>query len=282
MVGAAVLALLPARWTGCTGGVLQPLSPLTWAFSSATRQVRGAVHDLSSPAPTRAELERLRRENERLARQVGHQQVMLAEMEQVVAELSELRSQLSDGDAKIIFASVIGGDTSPWRETITISKGRRAGVEAGDWVAAGVVPAERNPATTGRDLLLQQWLIGRVSEVQPHLSRVQLTTDPHFGLEPVWAAKALADGSWQVADRQCGLVGLGGGRMRIEQASEDYSASDYTVVLVPLAHTQPMTLAIGRIVASEMLETGLHYDLEVEPWGDPRALSYVYVIATSR
>jgi cell shape-determining protein MreC len=282
MVGAALVALLPVPWTGCSGGVMQPLGWLAWAFSSSTRQARETAEDLTGPSPTREELEKLHRDNEELAWKLGHQQVEIAKLEQQVSDLSGLRDQLNGLPAKIIFASVVAGDAAPRRETLTISKGRRDGVRPGDWVAAGVRPAQRDPAATGRDLLLRQWLIGRVADVQPYLSRVQLATDAQFGTERAWAAKVLADGTWQVADSPCGLEGLGDGRMRVREASEDYLATGHTVVLVPLAHPRPTALAIGRIVASETLKTGLHYDLEVEPWGNPRTLWCVYVISLAR
>lgn len=282
MAAAALLALLPGRWTRCADGLGQPVSPLTWILSSGTRHARETLKSVGQPTPTREGFEQLRRQNRRLAQQVGQQQLLIGEMERQVAELSGLRDQLADSRARIIFASVVGGDTSPQRETITISKGRRHGVEQGDWVAAGAPPAERDPAATGRDLLLRQWLIGRVDEVQPYLSRVQLTTDPHFGPQRVWTARALADGTWQLADQQCGLTGSGSGIMRIDRASKDYRAADYTIVLLPLAYPQPMAMAIGRVVGSQTLETGLHYELEVEPWDDPYTLSYVYVISLSQ
>jgi len=281
MVAAALLALLPARWTGCTDGLMQPVSPITWAFSRGTQRVGNAAENLTTPEPTREDYDRLRRENEYLTRQVGQQQVLITEMERVVADLSGLRDQLADARAKLVFAAVIGGDASPQRETLTISKGSRHGIQVGDWVAAGLPRDERDLAADGRELLLQQWLVGVVSEVQPHISRVQLTTDPHFGTQLVWAAKPLSDKTWEIAERECGLVGCGEGRMRIDRAALDYLAAEYTIVLVPLSHPRPIALAVGRIVASEPLETGVHYNLEVEPWANPRDLSHVYVIAFS-
>jgi cell shape-determining protein MreC len=279
MAVAALLALLPAHWTGCTDGLMQPVSPITWVFSGVTRRGLGAADSLSTPAPTRAEYERLRQANQRLAQQVGQQHILIAEMEQVVAELSGLREEIIDPGVRILFAAVSGGDASPQRETLTISIGSRRGVAAGDWVAAGLPPAERDPAATGRDLLLQQWVIGVIDEVQPYLSRVQLATDPEFGTRLVRVAKPLSGTRWEVAELECGLVGLGQGRMRIDRAAVDYLGEGYTIVLVPLAHPQPLALALGRIVGSEPLETGLHYDFEVEPWSDARRLSHVYVIS---
>jgi cell shape-determining protein MreC len=261
---------------------MQPAGPLTWLLHGTAHRARTMAENGAGPAPTREEFEQLRQEAQGLAQQVGHQQVLIAETEQLVADLSGLRNQLNDSRAKIIFASVVGGDTSSMRETLTISKGLRHGVRQGDWVAAGLPPDERDPEASGRDLLLRQWLIGRVSEAQPHLSRVQLTTDPHFGPQRAWTAKPLPDGTWQVTDKQCGLVGSGSEMMRIDRASEDYLASGHTIVLVPLAHPRPLVLTAGRIVSAVTLDTGLHYDLVVEPWGQARRLSHVYVISFSQ
>ena len=279
MVAAAVLALLPAGWTSCVDGLMQPVSPITWLFAGGARGARAGAQNLAAPQPTREQLQLLRGERERLARQVGQQAILIAEMERIIADLCGLRDQLSEQRARIIFASVVGADPSPQREVLTISKGARHGVQVGDWVAAGIPPAQRPPAATGRELLLQQWLVGVVDEVQPHVSRVQLTTDAQFGTQLAWAAQPLPDGTWAVAERQCGLVGLGEGRMRIDRAATDYLAAGYTIVLVPLSHPQPLALVAGRIVAAEPLETGVHYDLQVEPWAAARNLSHLYVIS---
>jgi cell shape-determining protein MreC len=281
MAGAAVAALLPASWTGCAGGLLQPMGWFEWALSGTTRRARATGRLAAEPAPTREQFRQLREHSTRLARQVAEQKLEIDRLERQIAQLAGLRETLGELRAKIVFATVVGGDASPQRETLTISKGRRAGVRPGDWVTAGVPPAEREPEATGRDLVVRQWLIGRVSQVQPYLSSVQLASDPGFGPQRVWLARQTEDGGWQLADRQCGLEGAGKGRMRIDRAASDYLASGHTAVLVALAEPRHAVLAIGRVVGSRTLETGLHYDLSVEPWGDPRALSHVYVLSVS-
>lgn len=281
MVVSAGLALLPARWTAVIDGVLQPLAWIVSPISAGSRGARSAVDSVGEPAPTREEQEALRERTQWLELQLHHQQVATAELEHMLADVSGLRSQLLDLDSKIIIAPVVGGDASPQRETLLIGRGASDGVMIDDWVAAGAPPQIRGPAVTARAPLLQQWLIGRIIETAPHTSRVQLATDAKFGRELTWVAKSLPDGAWEVGDHECALRGLGGGRMRIEAAPEDYFADSRTVVLLPLAHPRPLALVLGRIVSSTTLDTGLHYHLEVEPWGDAKSLAYVYVISLS-
>ena len=69
--------------------------------------------------------------------------------------------------------------------------------------------------------------------------------------------------------------------MRLDRASYDYMGNGYTIVLAPLSSPRPLVLALGRIVSAVPLETGLHYNFEVEPWGNPREISNVYVISVT-
>jgi hypothetical protein len=140
---------------------------------------------------------------------------------------------------------------------------------------------------SGRQLLMRQWLIGRVSEVQPYTARVRLVSDPKFGAsqagEPVCLARRLADGRWQPTPAKYVLSGRGSGRGVISRADADYWSLGYELVLATPGPDLPVTLSIGRIVGSRRLEeSALHFDLDVQPLGDVRALSWVYVILTGR
>ena len=278
MVAAAFVALLPSRWTGCVNGVFQPASPFSWALTEGTRTAERVASEVGGACPTAEEFAQLQLRNEQLERQIGHQAVLIAELETLLGTVSGIHDQLDDRRVKLILAAVIGGDASPRREVLRISKGAREGVQVGDWVAAGF-RRDSDPSATHQDLVLRQWLIGRISEVLPHVSTVQLTTDPQFGTERGFVAKPLPDGSWATAEQECGLVGAGGGMMRIEQAPADFHESGYTLVLIPLRYPRPLSLVAGRITAGRTLKTGLHYDLDVAPWADARALSRVCVIS---
>ena len=278
MVIAAFVALLPARWTGCIGGVLQPASPFTWALAEGARSAGNITNDLGRAGLTTEQITALQKRNKELERQIGHQSLTIAELESMLEAVTGISDQLHDDRVRLNISAVIGSDTSPRREVLRISKGARDGVNVGDWVAAGF-ESKGDPEATAQDHLLRQWLIGRVSEVLPHVSVVQLTTDPQFGTERSFVAKPLPDGTWITADQECGLVGTGGGLMRIEQAPVDYDANGYSLVLVPLRYPKPISMVVGRITGSRTLKTGLHYDLDVTPWADARNLSRVCVIS---
>ncbi len=279
---AAVLALLPTAWTRWPGGLLQPLGWLQWSAPSATRAAERSVRDAGSEWLSPGQARELTEQIGQLRRQLGQQAVLLADLDRQIAEVTGIRQELGAGRAQIVIAAVIGFDASPQRQTLTINKGSlgEGRIRVGQWVAAGVPPEKRDPQATGRELLARQWLIGKVSTVDPYRSWVQLTTDRDFGPQAVRVAKVLPDGQWQTANEEPVLYGLGSGRMRIHQAKGDYFKSRHIVVLVPRSGDLPAALSVGYIKGSRRLpEAPLFYDLEVEPWADPRELTYVYVIS---
>jgi hypothetical protein len=112
------------------------------------------------------------------------------------------------------------------------------------------------------------------------VARVQLATDPRFQCG-VRAGRVLADGTVQLAPEACVLNGIGGGRMRITQAVQDYYKAGYPLVVVPAARELPTALTLGRIEsAAPRDDSPQHFDLGVVPWGRADSLTYVYVIST--
>jgi cell shape-determining protein MreC len=278
---AALLALLPTDWTRWLGGVLQPLGWLQWSASSATRAAGNSVRGIGGEWLPPGRAQELRDEFDELRRQLRHQAVLLADLERQMAEVTGIREQLGQEQTRIVIAAVIGFDTSPRRQTLMINKGSlsEGRMQVGQWVAAGAGPDRQDRQATGRESLLRQWLIGKVSKVDPYRSWVQLATDPGFGPEPVRVA-GLVDGRWQRTGDECLLYGLGSGRMLIRHAKSDYLASGHTVVLVPRSGDLPASLSIGRISGSRTVaESSLWHDLDVRPYVDPYELTHVYVIS---
>lgn len=278
MAGALLAALLPVECTRWPRSVVQPLIGLQSAAGHATRTV--APDRPGGAPPTREEFQRLREWEQQLRRLVGQQDLLLEELRRQVQALSGIRDQLGESSLRIIFAPVVGVDTSPSRAALILGKGGLHGVTAGQWVAAGRA-AEQRPSGQVRELLLSEWLIGRVCEVQPYEARVQLASDPQFGPLTVTVVRELADGRWQSRAGEFLLRGAGGQRMRIEEADADLLAEGYRIVVARLPAALPVSMALGTIQQCRPVPTSpLHFDLEIEPIGAPQRLSHVYVIAT--
>lgn len=281
MGAAALTALLPPTWTSWTQNLIQPIAWLELLVGDAARRSAAAVEGLGGePAsPERvAELERL---VDGLRRQVGQQSLMISELQAVAEELMQVRESIGNRGA-IVLASVIGGDTSRQRETVRLSKGHlSAPVERGLWVLSGD-DVSMGAIDGPRDVLLRQWIIGRVHSVAPFVCEVQLATDPQFGPEPVRAARPLPDGDWVLAPSECLLDGVGGGRMRIRDATENYHETGFRYVVTMLGGSTPFGFVIGEIVgATRKPDSPLHYDLEVAPISEVRRMSRVFVLNPS-
>ncbi|MFH1745795.1 MAG: rod shape-determining protein MreC [Planctomycetota bacterium] len=285
MIVSAALMLLPVAWTSWLRGAVQILGLPQWSLSVAGRSVRQIAETTQLPEYSPEEVEQLNDENEELRRLLWHQHAWLLDLEQRYEEICGLRGQLRDQGARILVAPVLAYDSSALRDTLLIGRGAAHGVRPGAWVAAGVAVSEHNANETGREILLRQWLVGRISEVHTRVSRVRLVSDPKFGEphagERVALARVREDGVWEMTAADHLLTGRGRGEMVISQAEADYCKLGYNLVLIPASPLQPESLSVGKIISSvPMTESALHFELVVEPGAPACELRYVYVILT--
>lgn len=275
LISLALLAIRPQH-KAWMSGVVQPISWIQTFAISAAQGIRSVAAAWSTSANDDPGL--LRERLAALERQVGTQSVQIAELEEALAEISALRATLRDERIRILPTTIVGGSSSSARETIDIACGSRHGVSVGQWVVAGP-PAADDAPDSPRQRLARYWVVGQVTGVQPYVSTVRLCTDRGFPALRVSAAKPLPDGRWKMADKQCILVGAGGGRMRIDSATIDYFAEGYVAVLAELNLGSATTLPLGRIEGAKILpQSALHYDLDVAPWQDLRGIAEVYVL----
>lgn len=280
MLFSVVLLLVPVTWKGWLRGIVQPIGWIEWVFSSSARSTRDAAGAIGRANPSEADFERTLAEIGELQRQLAAQSVEMDDLRRMLDDISGIRDQLGTGGAKILFGAIIGGSPTPKRETVTIWPGSLHGVRVGDWVAAGLPEELRDESATGQQLLVRQWLIGRVSEVQPYRATVRLTTDAEFGPERVVAARRLADGRWQRSGREGLLRGNGNGRMKIASSPVDWHAEGYSLALATLPGQTPIAVCVGRITGSQRVpEAALYFDLNVEPIVDSRRIGSVYVLS---
>ncbi len=286
MIIMAVLSLTPPRWVGWVRGLVQVLGLPQWAATSAGRAIRDTAAEAMARPPTVEEVRALQAENSELRRLVGQQGQWLEDLEGRLAAASRIREELGDADAELVIAPVSSYDSSPRRESLLIGRGAAAGVERGQWVAAGLPEGQRTPGESGQQTLLRQWLIGRVSETYPRFSRVLLVSDPKFEeefREGVSLARVGKNGRWEATAANYVLHGRGAGRMVIPQADKDYRREGYDYVLAKPSLSLPIGMTVGRIIGSRPTnESALHFDLEVQPWSSPQDLRTVYVIRVVR
>lgn len=278
---ALLAALLPAGWTGWLRALVQVVGFPQWTFLSVARDMQAEAAPVEAISPE--VFTRLQGENAALRRQLQQQDLWLRDLQEQLTEVTGVRAQFGGAAVKILVAPVLGYDASPRREALHIGRGSLEGVREGQWVAAGIPPQRHDPQATGRQLLLRQWLVGQIAEVDTHTSRLRLASDSRFGAplagEPVVLGRLLPDGRCQLSETRFVLRGLGRGQMVIERADADYMAEGYRLVLAPPSPTLPAAMLIGEIQSSRRLdESALHYDLVVEPAGDVQRLRFVYVI----
>ena len=284
LTGAAVSAFcLPARWSAWARRFFQPLALAQAPFAWAARGVSNVADAGGGASPALVEASALVEENEALQRQVAKQRLRLQQAEARVAELTRLNLGVLESRTRVVIAPVVGLDSDRRRATllVTLSERQRRLVRRDQWVVASAVPVpEWDPNASVQDLIDREWIIGRISEVQLLVARVQLTTDPAFRAE-VRAARVRSDGSWEFAGSGSVLVGAGEGTMLISQATEDYFRSGFRIVVVPAGRELAAPMTLGRITGAQARnDSPQHVDLRVAPWGVVAKLSHVYVLGT--
>jgi cell shape-determining protein MreC len=284
LMGASALTAfaLPAAWTAPIRNLFQPLALVQWPLSWFTHQTAGAVADIADGTITQERAHELERENAKFRLQIIHQGALLEQVEQQLSELTAAPLRLPDSHARIVIAPVLGYDSDPRRATLQVLLPPQQAeiVRKGQWVASAQAPTPADREVGGRTLLQRQWLIGRVTDVQSRVARIQLTSDPRFKAE-VRAAQPLGDGlTLKLARDSCILEGRGQGRMWIAAAVENYADTGYRIIMAPPSADLPMSLSLGWIEGSApRRDSPQHVDLSVVPWAALDRLTYVYIIA---
>lgn len=152
-----VLAAFTANGRGTEDGLFRTaLSPVAGFLHSVQTEVGGFFERMFTPSE-------VQEENERLREAVLLQQQQLAlldETEKENARLSELLNFVeANADMRFVTASVIGRDSNPYVDTITLNAGSRNGV------------------TEKMAVITPHGVVGRVSEVGPNWCRVKTMCD---------------------------------------------------------------------------------------------------------
>lgn len=144
-------------------GVVEVLSPLQQGASKVLSPVRDVAGYISSVVTARSQVSELRSENYRLKQVIanGQYETKQYERQQALLKLDDADNLASD---RPVTANVIGYDPSLWWYTVTLDKGSASGVRVDDPVIS-----------TGG-------LVGKVADVGPNYSVVELLTSPKFAV----------------------------------------------------------------------------------------------------
>ncbi len=207
-------------------------------------------------AEDRARIEYLETQVQRL---MNEKDLAQSKLESVAAA----RQVLKAPEWKLLPADVLfPTDGSPWRKSLVIALGSRDGVRKGMLV------------------LHHHYLVGRVSDLGPFSSRVQVVTDPAFKASAVAAPRTYRSGV-ALEKRRVGVYeGTAGLSGRLKWLmGETVVENDATVLTTENpANGVPRGLILGRVSKVDS-GRGAALHVEVEPFVNFRALEHVTVLA---
>jgi rod shape-determining protein MreC len=239
------------------------LDPLQRLLSRAVEGAGGMFQSVREARELRAEVSELRQEVDDLTVENVRLQETKAEVEQLRAMLNFVSEYPISGyvgadvigrEACDVFpcGDVVGVDPNPYLRYITINVGSRQGVELGDPVVSGGAK-----------------LVGRVAEVRPRTSKVQLLTDTDSSVAVLLQTS-----------RSTGLiVGQPDGTLRIEYIPQDETVEIEDIVLTSgLGGVMPKGLVVGQVTEVDKKGYELHQAAIVRPAADLRRLEQVLVV----
>lgn len=198
----------------------------------------------------------LKDENDRLKARIEDEKGDQAELDRLRREVADLEklNGVAAGDVRTRTARVIAESPSSFDASVEIDQGSGDGVKRGMAVITGLTRG------TGGGVF------GRIIEVQPGRSKVQLITDPDFEI-----GVRLEDETRAV------LQGQGRNKSVVVEGVPNtvkVKAGDYVYTSGIQDSSFPADLAVGRVLRVLTSPNGLSKSLEVRPLAD---LSSVYV-----
>jgi rod shape-determining protein MreC len=231
------------------GLFLQVAAPFENALTAVFEPVASSLANLGNLNDLQNENAKLRVENEDLHNQI-------TTLQQDAQEVNDLREALkitqSAGADTRVAASVVGRDSSPFTETVSIDKGGNAGIRVGMVV-----------------LSAQGSLVGTVTTVNPNTAFVRLITDTKSKVNAqILESKAL------------GIVqGNPGRALTFDLSQADAKVGD-TVITSGLGGNYPPDYAIGRVSDVSGTPQDLFRKVKVEPLVRVSTVSTVLVLTS--
>jgi rod shape-determining protein MreC len=201
----------------------------------------------------------LKRENEELRARVGELEDERRTAEAAIAENEELRQLLDqpiNSEIERVTARVINGSPGNFEDTITLDKGREAGIA-------------KDMPVIGPD-----GLVGKVLDAGQGWSKVRLLIDPDSSV----AVHVLArDGQQQIGGSAQGRGEGNPLRADLDEGG-DIAIGDEVVTSGLDNSVFPANLNVGEVVSIDEQPTGLEPVVRIDPYTDFGGLEYVTVL----
>jgi rod shape-determining protein MreC len=210
------------------------------------------IHDtLTAPrdvASLQAEVSRLQSEVARLEQEIISLREQAAEAEILASLLNYARSQ---PESRSIAANVIGRDPSPFIRSVWIDRGSDSNL------------------SQGMPVVTERGLVGRIAEVFPTASRVQLITDP----------EAAVNVTLQLARTDGVLVAEFNGELSVDLIDQNAEVTVGELVLTSgLGNNYPADIPVGQVINVRRRDYELFQQAGVQPSVDFDSLHIVLVI----
>jgi rod shape-determining protein MreC len=234
--------------------LLSVFRPFEW-LAGASMGLFGHVLPSGEVRELRAKLEFSLDQNQKLQNEIDL-------LKQKLEQASGTRQLLREPSVRLLHADVVlPADGSPWRKSLTLALGQRGGVQKGMLV------------------LYNNQLVGRIAEVGPWSSRVQVVTDPGFRAGAVVPPRSTGSGV-TFDKRHVGLYeGTSGPNGQVKWIQGDTPVENGAFVLTtedPL-NGIPRGIILGR-VSGLSTGRGIGPKIDVEPVLNFRALEHVVVL----
>ncbi len=293
MIFAALAMLAPRGWTDPIKHVTQVVVPAEDLSFSASHKAAARLEELDREAEARHD-----NRAEVLMRELASEAALSDQLRKENDRLRALREEYRiPPSVPILPAKVVAHDIVAWRDSALIQRGSLRDVSFKDWVTSRLF-LDQGAATgagEGHAVLAREALIGRIEQVSPYMSRVQLFSD--VDCPPIAVQIGSIDGTLvRLVDYPCSLRGEGRGRMKIADVPYKYiQTEDSTtsaeqpprikpgdvVFSAPEHLGLPVPLAIGRVESVEgNPKKRLVYDVHVVPVVSLKELRDVYIIST--
>lgn len=232
--------------------ILRPISSIQAWIALRVAVIRDVLTSPRDVASLQAEVARLEADVARLEQEIISLREQAVEAEILAALLEYARSQ---PESRSIATNVIGQDVSPFLRSIWIGLGSDANL------------------SKGMPVVTERGLVGRVVEVRPTVSRVQLITDP----------EAVVNVKLQLARTDGVLAARFNGELWVDLIDQSAEVSVGELVLTSgLGGNYPTDIPIGQVLNVRSLDYELFQQAVIQPSVDFDSLQIVLVITNFR